>query len=520
MFIVLCVISIFSFSINAAELLPHDLQLLIEMKEELFKICTVDNKFQFNRVIEIEHEGGVVEFNCNAQLQALFDTYKVMQAKADSLAANDVRCIAGKPMVKVGDNLLPAVDRILQEDTVCKIKSSDKQCGLAFTCTMLLGPFSNLLKYVDVSDPYWQQVKSDCVDIDYVECVGAALKGVWDNLEISAEAIWKLLGMAKDGVVWVGKKGYDYTIGALIDLFSDVEEVSSDQLLVATSVEPGLWEELKKDPVKVAKELAQGFFKVLVDGIKSHYGCLEWSGKPYISDCIRPMQDWDCATCRQKMNSICGVLGFAGGELVVAYLTGGATVAAKKMGEYAYKGGSALVNKVLSPFRTIPKFSATPPKVARDAFDLTTDVAGVAVKTSYKVTMKMKLRDFFEAAGVIAEQAGKTVLNSNALKIVTKGTKTILTPIRKYIELTDRAFLKGYEHAGLAFKSVESHALPRVVSFVKKYGAQDPEFIQFISAKEIGINIKTYGSYVASFDRGKRGREEKDISLKVKKSHK
>lgn len=489
------------------ELLAQDAKIFTQMRDHLFKICTKDGKFLFNTIIKVKDGTDELAFNCNAHLAALKDMHEAMRLKKLEAKETGKLC---EPVIK--SNLAASsvviinqVKPALSELNSCEKKSSDLTCSGAFACAMVAGPFNGLLKKVHVKNRKLQSVINECSDMKGYECIGSALRGVWDNLSISAQAIWKLLGMMKDGAAWTGGKLYDVTIGSVIGYFSKVEEATSDKLLVASSMPPSVWEQFKSDPVKVSKELAAGFMKVLTDGIKSHYGCEKWSGVPFASECLVPMQDWDCATCNQKMNSICGVLGFAGGELLVAYLTGGATVAAKKVVQYSYKGGTALFNKVMEPVKAFRLSIHN--RVASEVIDTTVKATGEVAGTAYKVSMKMKLRDFLEVAGKVTYKAGSKVLNSKVFTIVAKSTKMVLTPIRKYIQLTDWAFMRGYEHVGRAFQSVESKVFPKMVSFVSKYDAANPAFVRFISDKEIGINIKTYGSYVAALDRGNRGRD-------------
>ncbi len=499
----------------SSELLPEDEQAFMQMKEQLFAVCAKDGKFLYDTIIEVDDGLDSLQFNCNAHLFALKEMYEAMVIRKTDADETGKLCLTpgqagpARQPVEMAQKVAP----VLHELNSCKEQSSLATCGGAFICSMVVGPFQGLLQKINVPNRKMQKVLRECSGVKNYECVGAALKGVWDNIVISAEAIWKILGMAKDGVAWTGKKLYDKSIGSIVDYFSKVEEVSSDKLLVASGMPPSLWEQLKKDPVKVIKELAAGFMKVLTAGIKNNYGCEQWSGVPFSSECLVPMQNWDCASCNQKINSICGVLGFAGGELVVAYLTGGATVAAKKLSELTYKGGSAVVNKILHPLRAY-RISINN-KMAANVLDTTVKVTGEVAQTAYKVSMRMKLRDFFYTAGNISYQVGSKVLNNKVFKVVSKSTKVVLTPIRKYIQLTDWAFMRGYEHTAIAFQSIQTKVIPHTVAFIAKYDSPTPEFMRFISDKEIGINVKTYGSYVASFDRGSRGRDETQKSESI-----
>lgn len=495
-------------SLQASLILPKDEIMFAQMRDNLLDICAENGTFQFNTIYKIQDGANVMPFNCNAHLMALKDTFDAMVArKNDAFETGKLCTIANQDNpTDTSADIIEQIQPALEEVNTCEPKSSDLVCSGAFMCAMVTGPFNKLVKKVHFDGHKINEVLNQCGDMKTYECLGAALSGVWDNLSISAEAVWKLLGMMKDGVAWTGKKMYKYTIGSVIGFFSKAEEITSDKLLVASTMEPSLWQQLKSDPLKVSKELAAGFFKVLTEGIKSHYGCEKWSGIPFASKCDIPMKDWDCATCNQKMNSICGVLGFAGGELLVAYLTGGATLAAKKVVQYSYKGGSALVNRVLRPLKAYRLSIHS--KTANAVIDTTAQVTGDVAVHAYKVGMRMKISDFLNAAGRLSYKAGSKVLTSKAFRVVAKSTKTVLTPLRKYIQLTDWAFMRGYGQVGRAFQSVESKMLPNVAKFVKTYQASNPKFVSYISDVEVGINIKTYGSYVASFDRGNRGRDE------------
>jgi hypothetical protein len=153
--------------------------------------------------------------------------------------------------------------------------------------------------------------KSDCLS----ELVAGLLKNLWSN----ASNFWEILKIiSKTSLISIPN-----TIKSWIQLTDPINE-HADSALAAGNLNEHSLKLFMNDAKTAIMKMSEYVYQLIAKGIKESFMCKKWADQPHLSQCLVPQdQPWLCANCDQKMNSICGVAGFAAGEIAVAYATGG-----------------------------------------------------------------------------------------------------------------------------------------------------------------------------------------------------
>lgn len=308
------------------------------------------------------------------------------------------------------------------------------------------------------------------------EIVWGAIKNIIGSLEFVVDA-----------VKWVGKKLCFWCDDEHEDMSSDQQHLinSSEVLNEAHNANTG--RDGKEDSRNIFEKMWDGlknlFQSMVADPALSNFGCARWEGNRFtdvdsydflglggatgITDgkkvrCAEPVGSWDCATCRQRAQVLCGIAGFIGGEIITSLVTGkivatagkalsGAGKAFVKAGKTLGKGLAAVpgMNRVASLGKGGIQFlKATGSNLMK------VSVAGKAVAIGQKFKGKLvsifdsikasklakKATDFSKVAGtamrgakVAGIKASRTLFDSTLLGKGVKG----------YFNLLDDAFAFG-----------------------------------------------------------------------------
>lgn len=172
-------------------------------------------------------------------------------------------------------------------------------------------------------------------------CFNEIFWGIWEDLVSNWEGV-KAIG----NLAWKGVKG---AWNWFWEDTAEMENQLATKQIILEQQEDGFFSKFVDDPLGTTQELFSSLMTSMKnfvgDAIKDNFGCAKWSSPRedffdgQEAKCIDPVVSWDCATCGQKMNMICGIGGVAIGEIVTAFLTGGAVNIAKSVG----KGAATLV---------------------------------------------------------------------------------------------------------------------------------------------------------------------------------
>lgn len=235
-------------------------------------------------------------------------------------------------------NSFPGLSKVLKlekevaavkEQLACKPSEKtpilSSQCGKQLGCNLLrsflnistLGTYGRLAPLLQKDTG----AKKSCLNARKSDClteVGAGiLKNLWSNIEGLG-----YLAKAAASYAWNGVKSFGRSLFGYKDTRA-VENKSSEAMHMASGESKLSIAQFRSNPGQFMVNLGNKIYTYLMKTVQQNFGCAKWSGAPHTSKCVKPLESWECSSCDQRINSICGVLGFAGGEIVTAFFTGG-----------------------------------------------------------------------------------------------------------------------------------------------------------------------------------------------------
>lgn len=311
------------------------------------------------------------------------------------------------------------------QEQICKEQSGvkcieDIGCNLTRT---LIGPASKLLAVIPEK---FRKNVPECISPNGTDCVTEFINGVIQDIWSNLTGLWSLAKMGASASKDFAVKSWKSLMG--------IEDKTSDAALAASTQEDSAIDKFKNDPVTFFKELGVGIWEMMGKSIKENFGCERWDGIPHFSNCVRPMSNWECSTCSQKMNAVCGVAGILGGEVVVAWLSGGVFAIAGKGVEKSAamfgKVGVAIKNAVPA----VEKLG-----VVTIPFVKTFEYAQKVLNSSLCV----KLSEYARKAAQSTVNAALKISQTKAVTITMKMVKGGVSPVTHYIQLLNSSFNAG-----------------------------------------------------------------------------
>ncbi len=331
---------------------------------------------KFDTLIKIDHPTGPDYISCFQQFKTPF------QAKSleDRIIVEEKFIATCKEEAKKGVTPVTNLKNGLQqvsEKLICdeSKKTTVSQCAdnLAY-CGLEHLKLAKTLKVEKPKDSTCSSILDASLDANknVGECMATLLRGVFDEIA----GTLKLLVV--DGPKWL----YGKSIGKFFQepAVKQMENVGSMEAIAASKATKEDIKAEKAEPEKSLKEKILAFTKQLIlEKGAENYGCAKWStGVPGIGSCVEPAGSWECASCKQKAMTICGVAGYATGMVVeTAVLAAPLGIAAGTVVGVA--GATGLASKVGKAVKGIDlvKESSTAMKVAKT-------VASTGVKTAKK----------------------------------------------------------------------------------------------------------------------------------------
>lgn len=424
-------------------------QYMLEMMDMQSSLCRDDNgKF---KVGEIKNPLSDEPIDCSAftLLQ-----YQLIEQEANADLA--YKCISQgrKPVEAL--KLLRTLGIEAEKHFKCPGKDEDmKECMNDLICNTLkssgVGLAAKALEYVGVP-PMRCETSTDS------NCLTEAFWGIWKNLVTNVEAAWGLLKLGWNGVKWVGGKIKDGVVGAgkkvlnFFGLTRDIEDQVEMSHHMIAQQEDSFFSDFLKNPISTTKDLLSKLFnsfkQYIGEAIGNNFGCTKWSSSRFNpldgeeAFCEEPVVSWDCATCSQKMNMACGVVGFVGGEILTSFVAGKALAYGAKMSQFTKLNVAAskvAKTKAASKVAKAGKFVGS--KIT-GAFSFGAGAVMGLVKASGKWAIKM--------GGKLVPLTAKT--KAKLLKILAGAGKYGKLPFsaagkgaKKYMELIENSFVLGYQ---------------------------------------------------------------------------
>ncbi|NDG85094.1 MAG: hypothetical protein EBX52_08665, partial [Proteobacteria bacterium] len=220
------------------------------------------------------------------------------------------------------------------EKTGTKLLSSnclkEVGCDVARSMIALSGPVGWLMKAV--GDKVNSEFKK-CTSPDKGSCIQSLIKGLIDDLWGMVEGIWSGLkwvgGKIVDGFSWAGKKITETWNFLTSNSVRQMEQKTSKKILAAAGTTKSQIDRFLSDPWGFIKNSVTGFMNKVFEGVSglAKKGALAWK----------------CSTCTELLQGGCKIAGYIGGEVLLAFLTGGAVNIAGKVGK-GMKGATEIAS--------------------------------------------------------------------------------------------------------------------------------------------------------------------------------
>ncbi len=252
-------------------------------------------------------------------------------------------------------------------------------------------------------------------------CLANLMRGIFDSMWSMITLVWDL-----------GRAGVT-AAGEWLGLIRRSEATTSERAMMAQQAGPGFLSRLASDPAGTISKMASDLFEAVQESAMSHYGCEEWSGAPFVSNCLKPMTTWDCGTCQQKTQVFCGIAGYAAGEIGTAFLTGGLFSGAKIALTGAVKLGAG-------PSRTVAAFMGrTFPRASEEVAQAAGRVRNLAANGFTAAQNRL-----FDAWNALSNsQVTRAIATAARTTHVTTISRATLKPIGVYLSAMDNAFIAG-----------------------------------------------------------------------------
>ena len=160
---------------------------------------------------------------------------------------------------------------------------------------------------------------NSCLATNKSDCLSELIAGILKNLWVNTNSFWSILKIVSKTTLISIKK----TIISWVDFIDPINK-HADSALAACNINKDSLKLFMSDAKMAIMKMSNDIYQLIAKGIKESFMCKKWAAQPHLSQCLIPQDEpWMCASCDQKINSICGVAGFAAGEIAVAYVTGG-----------------------------------------------------------------------------------------------------------------------------------------------------------------------------------------------------
>lgn len=327
---------------------------------------------------------------------------------------------------------------------------SEAQCLLQFGCSVysIVNPLAGLLA---AGSRALTGQKNACLSQGAgtaQACLLNMMKGIFDSIWGTLKTVWQL---AKIPFV---------KFGELVGLVKKSERATSEKAMAAQQAGPGFIKRFIAHPIDTMKELGSMIYRSLKEAAMSSYGCEEWSGTPFRSNCNKPMSNWKCASCQQKTQLICGIGGLAVGEIGTALLTGGVAAG----GKFAVRAVVGVVGRTKTAASTaafaarvakIPKVNATLVAASRTVAVTAKGAGRILTATERRAIASWRAVES-SAAGRAIQRAANTRVGTAARAEATRIAQGIRSDV-KILSTPITAYLGALENATtLGFRSVDN----------------------------------------------------------------
>ncbi len=223
------------------------------------------------------------------------------------------------------------------------------------------------------------------------------------------------------------------------------EAASGDAAIIASTMRNEDVVSFRDSPLQWMKQTAKAMFNHIGETILERFGCARWSNPnlPFASQCLEPTS-WSCANCSTRLNMICGVVGYIGGEILTSFFTGAAVGLIAR----------AAVRVGVEAAHFIPLAARTAIR-GRVAFELGT------IRNAWSAIAQSRIA---QSLGSVARQASIRARYANRLArrrifLLAPTQNALLATVKTFNDLTVEALGAGFRASGAARMETINHLL-------------------------------------------------------------
>lgn len=319
--------------------------------------------------------------------------------------------------------------------------------------------------------------KDECYSFSN-DCGARAILGLAKTIEELAVGIWDLagLGVYVPGIaIMTGKtlvKKAKDRWNQFWNATNKVEDVTSDIALLASKINP----KSIRDAYVTAEAWKLQMTISMWEGIKTWMShtvyCGKWSGLPFYSDCLRPVNT-KCMACADIVSGSCSLLGVLLPDLIDLFITAGGIKVAK--------WGPKIANKIFLNRKMIALLKKN--KHLIDSSKLTRKALEIKPKIELKVSsLNKKLKEPLKAIKKEVKKLDVKVINPIAVKKLDNGSEITLLTKGQYDKLPVNTTL--YDTQGNMHIKGISELKPEVSNGFLNYGVlKNPEKLASTSSR-------------------------------------
>lgn len=281
--------------------------------------------------------------------------------------------------------------------------------------------------------------------------------------------LWDTISGIGQAVGYVGCKAWD----AVADRFSERNRCGGDQAAAAeaegnldtraaaaSGVSNSGWAQFVSDPFAFIRRFLGSMVDGIGDSIRSRFGCRDRDN--IVAECNQSQAElaFECTSCSQKLNMVCGTGGYIFGEVVATFFTGGAFQVAKRGAQaiLATRRVSAVADAAASS--RILQMTAT--QTARFGRFAGQRLGALWTGISTSLPVRALAR---------ANQAARS-----GIFVYARGQDALVAAARRYNELHEQAFNLGYrlgEPAAARARAVSLSRSPTVAQAEEAFGRRN-----------------------------------------------
>lgn len=386
-----------------------------QLKEEAFSNGCIPRELDLNTIeIDTYLDNNIISETCLriiARLDYNQEKIELTLAYLDGILAEDAECseLAGAD-IDLGDlsGLSDVNARLACTDQIKEAQrrecANDFKCALSSILSTLTGPIGSLVGLDTVGGESCDSTQDSCL----IQLATGFVKGA----ELFFEGTWELLKMAGRGIRNGLSNMWDWMRGA--------EDHSSTAQLAAAqaSEDEGVFRQLIDDFPGTMARAWEGLTEALGIWMKENVFCQRWEGLPYYSECLEPAIGFDCLSCKQKINGLCGISGIFIAEIVPAFITGGLITSIR----YGASGAAAIARSISVSSASMSRIKNSP-------------LASYA-STSYNETARAVSRTTLLARSREAVRAAKSALESVLVRPSSLFAKSLATKMKNSTSVT------------------------------------------------------------------------------------